>query len=141
MCDCLTASNFPSKFTNGAKHFCFVECGTVTQILIGGQDPNYDPKKPHTIKSPIRFMGELINNFPKSDVGGANCVFTTGLNSSGFYYILTECDFFGNAAEFGRECKTIYDNLNPKQFLDKTTTHSCNRKGNKLYLNIVANSK
>lgn len=141
MCDCLTASNFPTNFTNGAKYTCIVECNTVTQLLVGGEDPDYKAKIAQSMKYPIEFLGKLVSNFPKSDVGDGNCTFTTGLNAFGFYHVLTKCDFIGNAAKLEEECKKMYDYLNPKNFLDKTTTNKCVRQGNQLNLDIVAKNK
>lgn len=141
MCECLTKSNFQTDATKNAKWVCFTECDSVTQLLIGAQDPNFDPNKPPPTKPPIEFLGQLINTFPKDDVGGDNCVQSTGTNSSGFYHILVECDFNGNAAELKQECQKIYGYLNPKKFLDETTTNKCSMKRNKLSLEIVANRK
>lgn len=130
----------------GAKNLCYVECDTVTLLLIGTPEKRFINAKPvYKGKDPIDGIIEVYEIYSNAQVWDDKCLAKGGISKDGRKSIVWTCEYSGsNLPPQDVLCNYIYTYINGgdgNDIIGNTATHTCSVKGDKFYLNLVANEK
>lgn len=130
----------------GAKHLCYVECDTVTLLLIGTPEQRFVNAAPvYQEKDPIDGIVDFFGNYSNAQVWNDNCLARPGITNDGRKNVIWICKYTGaNLPPPNVLCDYIFAYINGgagNDILGKSATHTCRVKGDKFYLGLVANAK
>lgn len=141
LCDCIRTYIMQGDWWHGAKNLCYVECDTVTLLLIGTPEKRFINAEPF-YENPIDGIIDIFEIYSNTQVWEDNCLAKPGISRDGRKTVVWTCKYRGpNLPPKDVLCNYIYAYINGgtgKDILGDTATHSCSIKGDKFYLNLVA---
>lgn len=146
LCKCIRTFILQGDWWIGAKHLCYVECDTVTLLLIGTPEKRFINAKPvHQGKEPIDGIIDFFGVYANAQVWNDNCSAKPGITKDGRKNVLWTCEYKGfNLPPQDGLCDYMYAYINGdvgNDILGKSATHTCRVEGDKFYLHLVANAK
>ncbi|XP_037045257.1 uncharacterized protein LOC119080792 [Bradysia coprophila] len=146
LCQCIRSFVLQGDWWLGVKHFCYVECDTVTLMLIGTPDKEFIDAVPvYQDKDPIDVLSQFYGIYSNTQVWKDNCSAKPGVSQDGLKNIVWTCEYSGsNLPPPDVLCDYMITSINgsfDNSLLNKSVTHSCTVKGEKFYFNLVANDK
>lgn len=137
LCDCMKNFLLQSDWTEDTTAICLNECTTLTLLIIGIADLNFVGKKSVLdTQTPITSLAEVFGQYPNAPLGvGKNCRSKSCKNKNGLQEVRFSCDV--EKTNTTAACESIYNYVNPQNFLGDSTTKKCIFRNGKVRLTIV----
>ncbi|KAJ6642426.1 hypothetical protein Bhyg_07374 [Pseudolycoriella hygida] len=144
LCKCMRTFILQGDWWVGAKHLCYVECDTVTLLLIGTPDKVFINAQPvYQGKDPIDGIIEMYETYSNIQLWHNNCMAKAGITKDGRKSVVWTCTYKGsNLPPLDVLCDYMYASIckgSGKDILGKSVTHACRLQGDNFYFDLVDN--